>query len=147
MSFNGFFTERLGISASYLNLIEHNRRSLSAPLLIRLAGIFDLDLRSLSAEQQTRETADLMEVFGDPLFDAHDVTTGEVKDLVASCPAAAGAVLALYRAYRDAREGADTLAARLSGGDLVGSRAPPGPSRSPPESRAARVSAPSRASR
>ena len=29
--------ERLGISASYLNLIEHNRRSLSAPLLIRRA--------------------------------------------------------------------------------------------------------------
>ncbi len=112
--------ERLGISASYLNLIEHGRRSLSAPLLIRLAGVFDLDLKTLSTEQHARETADLMEVFGDPLFDEHDVTTAEVKDLVATCPSAARAVLALYRGYRDAREAADTLTARLSGGDLEG---------------------------
>jgi predicted transcriptional regulator/transcriptional regulator with XRE-family HTH domain len=112
--------ERLGISGSYLNLIEHNRRSLSAPLLIRLAGIFDLDLKSLSSEQHARETADLMEVFGDPLFDAQDVTTAEVKDLVATCPSAARAVLALYRGYRDAREAADTLTNRLSDGDLEG---------------------------
>ncbi len=112
--------ERLGISASYLNLIEHGRRSLSAPLLIRLAGIFDLDLRSLSTEQHARETADLMEVFGDPLFDGHDVTNAEVKDLVATCPSAARAVLALYRGYREAREAADTLSARISSGDLEG---------------------------
>jgi predicted transcriptional regulator/transcriptional regulator with XRE-family HTH domain len=110
--------ERLGISASYLNLIEHNRRSLSAPLLIRLAGIFDLDLRSFSAEQHAREVADLLEVFGDPLFDAHDVTTGEVKDLAATCPSAARAVLALYRAYRGACEAAATLAGKLTDGDL-----------------------------
>ena len=112
--------ERLGISASYLNLIEHNRRSLSAPLLIRLAGIFELDLRSLSSEQHAREVADLLEVFGDPVFDAHDVTTGEVKDLVATCPSAAKAVLGLYRAFRGAREAADTLTARLTDGDLEG---------------------------
>ena len=112
--------ERLGISASYLNLIEHTRRSLSAPLLIRLAGIFELDLKSLSTEQHARETADLMEVFGDPLFDGHDVTNAEVKDLVATCPSAARAVLALYRGYREAREAADTLSARISSGDLEG---------------------------
>jgi hypothetical protein len=109
--------EQLGISASYLNLIEHGRRSLSAPLLIKLAGLFELDLRSLSSEQHAREVADLMEVFGDPLFEADDVTTAEVKDLVASAPSAARAVLGLYRAYRSAREAADTLAGKLSDGD------------------------------
>jgi hypothetical protein len=112
--------ERLGISASYLNLIEHNRRSLPAPLLIRLAGIFDLDLKSFSAEQHAREVADLMEAFGDPVLEEEDVTTAEVKDLVATAPGAARAVLALYRAYRRARESADTLAARVSAGDLEG---------------------------
>ena len=112
--------ERLGISASYLNLIEHNRRSLSAPLLIRLAEVFELDLRTLSPEQHARDVADLMEVFGDPLFDAHDVTAGEVRDLVSGCPAAGKAVLALYRAYRGAREAADSLAARVAAGDGEG---------------------------
>ena len=110
--------ERLGISGSYLNLIEHNRRGVTAPLLIELARIFDLDLRSFSAEQHQQEVADLMEVFGDPLFDQHDVTAGEVRDLVATCPTAARAVLALYGGFRHAREAADTLAARLSDGDL-----------------------------
>jgi hypothetical protein len=111
---------RLGISASYLNLIEHDKRTLSAPLLIRLAEVFELDLRSLSAETHARTIADLMEVFGDPIFEAHDVTNAEVRDLCASTPAAARAVLALYQAYRAAREASDTLAATLSDGDLAG---------------------------
>jgi predicted transcriptional regulator/transcriptional regulator with XRE-family HTH domain len=111
---------RLGISASYLNLIEHNKRALSAPILIRLAEVFDLDLRTLSAENHARVIADLMEVFGDPIFERHDVTNGEVRDLCASTPSAARAVLALYQAYRAAREASDTLAATLSDGDLAG---------------------------
>ncbi len=112
--------ERLGISASYLNLIEHDRRSLSAPLLIRLADVLQLDLKALSIENQARSVADLMEVFGDPIFEAHDVTNAEVRDLVNATPTAARAVVALYQAYRAAREAADTLAATLSEGDLAG---------------------------
>ena len=57
--------ERLGISASYLNLIEHNRRGLSAQLLIKLADVLQLDLRALSQDGQDRTVADLMEAFGD----------------------------------------------------------------------------------
>ncbi len=112
--------ERLGISASYLNLIEHNRRSLSAPLLIRMAEVLDLDLKTLSAEGQARTVADLMEVFGDALFEAHDVTTAELRELASASPTAARAVVALYRAYRNAREGSEALAATLSDGALEG---------------------------
>src|SRR5687767_11563651 len=36
---------QLGISPSYLNLIEQNRRPLSAPLLIKLAEILQFDLK------------------------------------------------------------------------------------------------------
>jgi len=112
--------DRLGISASYLNLIEHNRRSLSAPLLIRMAEVLDLDLKTLSAEGQARTVADLMEVFGDALFEAHDVTTAELRELASASPTAAQAVVALYRAYRNAREGSEALAATLSDGALDG---------------------------
>jgi predicted transcriptional regulator/DNA-binding XRE family transcriptional regulator len=111
---------RLGISASYLNLIEHNRRPLSAPLLIKLAEVFDLDLRALSADNHARVVADVMEVFGDPMFEAIDVTNAEVRDLCAATPNAARAVVSLYQSYRAAREAADTLAATLSDGDLAG---------------------------
>lgn len=41
---------RLGISASYLNLIEPNRRALPAPLPIKLAQVFQLDLTTFFAE-------------------------------------------------------------------------------------------------
>jgi predicted transcriptional regulator/DNA-binding XRE family transcriptional regulator len=112
--------EQLGISASYLNLIEHNRRSLSAPLLIRMAEVLDLDLKTLSAEGQARTVADLMEVFGDALFEAHDVTTAELQELASASPTAARAVVALYRAYRNARESSEALAATLSDGALDG---------------------------
>ncbi|HTN52952.1 MAG TPA: short-chain fatty acyl-CoA regulator family protein [Anaeromyxobacter sp.] len=112
--------ERLGISASYLNLIEHGRRGLSAALLIKVAAVLDLDLKSLSQEGHARTVADLMEVFGDPLFEGHDVSTPEVRDLAATSPAAARAVLTLYQAYRAAREASDTLAATISDGDLEG---------------------------
>ncbi|MFO0583795.1 MAG: short-chain fatty acyl-CoA regulator family protein [Anaeromyxobacter sp.] len=112
--------ERLGISASYLNLIEHNRRGLSAQLLIKLADVLQLDLRALSQDGQDRTVADLMEAFGDPVFRPHDLTNAEVKELANGTPSAARAVLTLYQAYRAAREAADMLAATLSDGDLGG---------------------------
>jgi predicted transcriptional regulator len=48
------------------------------------------------------------------------VTTAELRDLATTSPTAARAVLALYQAYRAAREASDTLAATLSDGDLEG---------------------------
>ena len=39
---------RLGISASYLNLIEHDQRAVSGSLLIKLAETLHLDLAALS---------------------------------------------------------------------------------------------------
>jgi predicted transcriptional regulator/DNA-binding XRE family transcriptional regulator len=118
--------DRLGISASYLNLIEHGRRPLPAPLLIKLAEVLDLDLKSLSAENEARSAADLLEVFGDPLFDAQDLTAGEVREMAQASPGVARAVVALYRAFRGAREAASTLASRISeeGVDGLDSRLP-----------------------
>jgi predicted transcriptional regulator len=106
--------ERLGISASYLNLIEHNRRPLPAPLLIKLADLLSLDLKSLSGEPDAHSAADLLEVFGDPIFEAHDLTAAEVRELAAASPGAARAVVALYHAYRGAQAAATTLASRIS---------------------------------
>lgn len=113
--------EQLGISASYLNLIEHNKRPLTAPLLIKLAQIHQVDLHAFSADEDGALGHDLQEAFGDPLFDSHDLTTGELKDLIDQCPTAARALLTLYRAYRGSRSAAEGLAAKMSDGqDLSG---------------------------
>src|SRR3954470_22922605 len=96
--------ERLGISGSYLNLIEHDRRQLPAPLLIKLAQLFELDLTSFASDHDARLVSDLLEAFGDPLFEGHSLSAAEVRDLASTAPAAARAVLALYHSYRGARE-------------------------------------------
>lgn len=109
--------DRLGISASYLNLIENNRRPLTAPLLIRLAQIFQLDLQAFAVADDSQLSADLSEVFGDPIFDSHGLTNADMRELATTSPNVARAVLTLYRSYTAARESVATLAERLSGGE------------------------------
>jgi predicted transcriptional regulator/DNA-binding XRE family transcriptional regulator len=108
--------EALGISPSYLNLIEGNKRPLTAPLLIRLAQQFHLDLKALAPEQDQRMTEDLLEAFGDPLFEPLGLQAQEVRELVQNSPQLARGVFELYRAYQHAQEGLESLAARLSDG-------------------------------
>ncbi len=106
--------DRLQISASYLNLIEHNRRPLTAPLLIRLAQLFDIDLQAFSEDESALVAGDLLEVFGDPLFDSYDLTNVDVRELAATNPQMGRAVIALFRAWCSARESADALATQLA---------------------------------
>lgn len=119
--------ERLGVSPSYLNLIENKRRPMPAALLIKLAQLYGLDLQSFGADDDTRLVSDLLEAFSDQVFEPYGLTSSDVRDLAASNPAIARAVLALYRAYETARESAESLASRLSDGEEfagVASRAP-----------------------
>lgn len=101
---------RLGISASYLNLIEHDQRSVTAGLLIKLAETFRVELAELSGAQERQLQVGLREVFADPLLGAEPVADQEVEALAAGAPNAARAVLALYRAWRVAREDASGIA-------------------------------------
>nr|MBK7068136.1 DUF2083 domain-containing protein [Deltaproteobacteria bacterium] len=119
--------ERLGISGSYLNLIEANKRPLPATMLLRVASELGVDLGAFSSEVDTRAEQALREVFGDPLFEPNGLTNADVRELVAAAPNAAQAVLSLYRAYKSARESTDTLAARMhddEAGAITLSRAP-----------------------
>jgi len=110
---------RLGISASYLNLIEHNRRGFTADLLVRLARILPVDLKAMSPDNDDRAVAELLEVLGDPLFESFDLIATEMRELATTHPAAVQAILRLYEAYREARDAAGTLAAKLSDGDAL----------------------------
>jgi len=100
---------RLGISASYLNLIEHEQRAVTASLLIKLAEILQVDLATLSGAQERQLEAGLREVFADVLLD-QPVPEAEVAALAGSSPSAGRAVLALYRAWRVAREDSSGIA-------------------------------------
>ena len=105
--------QRLGISASYLNLIEHERRTLTAGLLVRLAQVLDLDLRSLGSGLDARLVGDLREVFADPLFEGATPPESELNDMAVSSPDAARAIVRLHQAYAAAQASARTLAGQV----------------------------------
>lgn len=98
--------EMLDISPSYLNLIEHDRRPLTAELLLKLARLFDLDLSTFAADSDARLVSDLMEIFGDPAFDALGLNSTEIREMALTSPSLAKAILHLHRLYRGARESA-----------------------------------------
>ena len=100
---------RLGISASYLNLIEHDQRAVTASLLLKLGETLRVDLAALSGNTERQLELGLREVFADPLLGADPVPETEAATLAAA-PNAARAVLALYRAWRVAREDAGGIA-------------------------------------
>ena len=103
---------RLDISPSYLNLIEHDRRSLSAKMLLKIARFFDLDLRSLDAGTDAQLEADLRELFGDPLFADQTPADADLRELAEANPEVGRAILHLYHSYVAARTSAESLAER-----------------------------------
>ena len=105
----------LDVSPSYLNLIESNQRPVSAQLLLKLAEIYDADLRQLGGEEGARALGDLREVFSDPVLEGVAISRQDLADLAESSPSAAQAILALYRAYRRTLDDNAGLAERLAG--------------------------------
>lgn len=101
---------RLGISGSYLNLIEHDQRAVTASLLIKLTETLGVEIAALSGSAERQLEAGLREVLSDPMLGLEAVPEQEVTTLAASAPNAARAVLALYRAWRVAREDSSGVA-------------------------------------
>src|SRR5437879_13376242 len=76
---------QLEISPSYLNLIEHNQRTIPAHLLVKTAQIFKVELAAFGDESQDQFTADLQEILGDPLFVVHTLMMIDVRVISAIC--------------------------------------------------------------
>ncbi len=101
---------QLGISASYMNLIEADQRAPTGSLVFKLADALAVDLAVLSGQAERQLEIGLREVFSDPLLGADAVPPEQVAALTAAAPDAARAVLALWRAWRVAREDSAGLA-------------------------------------
>lgn len=93
----------LGVSPSYLNHIERNQRPVSAQLLLRLADTYDVDLRTLGQTAGPASEAELAEAFADPVFQGLAVPRHEIVQMAEDQPAAADALLRLYRAFAERR--------------------------------------------
>ena len=93
-------SEILGISVSYLNLIENNRRNLTGKLLLNIAKEFNIQLSDIEGENDTVLFSDLMEVLSDNIFESNYLKNHDVQDLVSSQPEIARAIIRLYDVYK-----------------------------------------------
>src|SRR6187200_2759142 len=95
----------IGISPSYLNHLERNQRPVTAPVLLRMAEIYDVDLRSFAAEGGEGTGVDqLAEIFADPLFADIGIPRYELLEVADNAPSIADAVSRLYAALVERRQ-------------------------------------------
>jgi predicted transcriptional regulator/DNA-binding XRE family transcriptional regulator len=106
--------EGLGISPSYLNLIERNQRPLTVQLILKLASVYRIDPHELQGETRGSVAA-LKEVFSDPLLAGELPGDQELIDLAETAPNASAAMLKLFRAYREQAARLSDLNALLAG--------------------------------
>jgi predicted transcriptional regulator/transcriptional regulator with XRE-family HTH domain len=92
--------EGLGISPSYLNLIERNQRPITVQLILKLASVYAIDPQDLQGEAGGSIAA-LKEVFADPLLAGELPGDQELLELAETAPNAASAMVKLFRAYRE----------------------------------------------
>lgn len=104
----------IGISASYLNLIEHNKRAIAGPLLLRTAGALGVGLEDLDAAAERRLLDMLHEVAHLPNLAGLEVETAQTGELIGRYPGWARAVAALARSERSAMIQAQAMADRLT---------------------------------
>lgn len=104
----------VGISASYLNLIEHGKREVAGALLRRLAEALDVEVAALTGHEDLRLAEELAELAADPVL--HDLALDQngAQEIVARRPDWARAIVRLNRRYQAASRLAETLSQRLA---------------------------------
>ena len=111
--------QSLGISPSYLNHLERNQRPVTAALLLKLAEVYDVDVRAFAAGGGARTGPDaLTEIFSDGLLSDLSVPRYELADLANNSPSVADAIARLYTAVKEA-ERHPTLASGVDARTLV----------------------------
>ncbi len=110
----------VGISPSYLNLIENNKRDVGGVLLQRVALHLDISIDDLTGQAEQKLLQDLEEAYADPMIESLPFQADERRQIVAQYPASATAMARLHRAYSDALASADAYADRLRSDPLLG---------------------------
>ncbi|MBB5515205.1 hypothetical protein FHS89_001215 [Rubricella aquisinus] len=104
--------ERAGISPSYLNLIEHNKRGIAGKVLLSLARELDLPPSALSKEAELSLIGDLRQAAADMPVDQAEADVTE--EFVSRYPGWARLVNTLHGQVRAQRTAIDALSDRLT---------------------------------
>ncbi len=105
---------RVGISASYLNLIERDRRSIGGSLLAAIGRELGLSLDELDGSSERRLRDQLATLAEDPALGADELRDGSADELIARYPGWARAAARTYAGFRSAEAEAEALSDRLA---------------------------------
>tara|TARA_B100002051_G_C16733385_1_gene639657 strand:+ start:476 stop:1900 length:1425 start_codon:yes stop_codon:yes gene_type:complete len=87
--------EQLGISPSYLNLIEGGKRKIDGDLLLKVCQELKIELSDLTVKSDLNLLNNISELLDDQLFEDLDILGPEIKDLVNTNPKIARALIKL----------------------------------------------------
>jgi len=108
----------IGISPSYLNLIEASKRDVGGLLLQKIAKSLELNIDQLTGEGEQRLIFAIGEAFADPVLSKAKLGANEARELVIQSPEVSSALVQLYRAYGDANASVDAFTNRLKADPL-----------------------------
>ncbi|RNE48983.1 acetate metabolism transcriptional regulator RamB [Corynebacterium alimapuense] len=94
----------LGLSASYVNQIEHDVRPLTVPVLLRITEAFGVDATFFSRDDDSRLLAEIQDVVLDKELCPNPVELQELSELVYNHPAIARTMVDMHRRYRNVRD-------------------------------------------
>ena len=92
--------EDMGISPSYLNLIESGKRKIDGDLLLRVCDKLRIELSDLTSKSDLNLENNISELLSDEIFEDLDILGPEVKDLVNTNPKIAKALIKLGDNFR-----------------------------------------------
>ena len=95
----GQMAAELGVSASYITLIESDQRPASAKLLLRLAEVYDLNISELAPSSNAQLTSDFEAALKDPALEAGPLPRAEIEAVLQASPRIAAALVRLHERY------------------------------------------------
>jgi XRE family transcriptional regulator, fatty acid utilization regulator len=94
----------LGVSASYVNLLENNQRSVSVQVLLKLMETYGVDWRDIADDEGSTMLADLRAAVQDPLLEGTRPDLAQLRAALVHAPTLAAAFLKLHQGYQSAAE-------------------------------------------
>ncbi len=97
-------SKSIGISPSYLNLIESGKRKIPLSLLIKASEELDLSIKDFSEESNKRLLSDVMDVLSNEIFDDLKITNHDTSNFIGSNPNIAKALLTINDSFKSFKE-------------------------------------------
>lgn len=93
--------QALGLSASYVNQIEHDVRPLTVPVLLKITETFGVDATFFSRDDDSRLLAEVQDVVMDKEISKAPVDLQELSEMVRNHPDIARVMVDIHRRFRN----------------------------------------------